>query len=83
MAAGREADDPDAVGIDMVIASAGADQLHGAAGVDQRHRQHVTVGGEPVAEDEGAEASRGEPVGHFAALEIGGQADDRLRRAAR
>ena len=29
--------------------------------------------GEPVAEDEGAEATGGEPVGHLAALEVTGQ----------
>ena len=32
--------------------------------------QQIAVRGEPVAEDEGAKAARGEPVGHLAALQV-------------
>jgi len=46
----------------MVVGGAAADHLHGAAGVKQRHGEHVSVGGETVAEDEGAKAALGEPV---------------------
>ena len=36
--------------------------------------------GEPVAEDEGAEAAGGEPVGDFAAFEVAGEIERRPRR---
>ena len=73
--AGGETDDDDAIGVDVVVGGAGADGLDGAAGVEERNRQQIAVRGEPVAEDEGAEAAGGEPVGDFAALEVAGQMD--------
>ena len=73
MAAGGEADDADAVGIDVVIGGAGAHQLHGAARIEQRNGKQIAVGTEPVLQDEGAKAARGEPVRDFPALEVGGQ----------
>ena len=73
VAAGREANDDDAIGIDVVIRRAGADGLDGAARVDERNGKQVAIRAEPVAEDEGVEAAGGEPVGHFAALEVAGE----------
>jgi len=77
MATGRKANHDNPVGVDLVVAGPRADQLHGAAGVQERPGQQVSVRGEPVAEDEGAKSARGKPVGHFAAFQIGGQADVR------
>ena len=62
------------VGVDLVVAGAGADGLDGAAGVEQGHGQEVAVRGESVAEDEGAEAANGEPVGDLSAFENAGEA---------
>ena len=39
VAAGGEANDDDAIGVDVVIACAGADGLDGATGVEERNRQ--------------------------------------------
>ena len=58
VAAGREADDHDAIGIDVVVGGAGAHGLHGAAGIEERNGEQIALGTEPVLEDEGAEAAR-------------------------
>ena len=73
MAAGGEANDDDAIGIDVVVRRAGADGLDGTAGVEKRDREQIAVRAEPVAEDEGAEAAGGEPVGNFAAFKVAGE----------
>jgi len=59
----------------VVIGSAAADGLNGAAGIDERHGQQIAVRGQPVADDEGAEAAGCEPVGDLAAFEVGGEID--------
>ena len=87
VAAGREADHDNAVGVDMVVGRAGANGLDSAPSVEQRNGQDVAVGSEAVAEDEGAETVSGKPIGNFAALqvarevEIGSSGEDNDSRA--
>ena len=73
MTAGGEADDHNAIGVDLVIPGPRPHGLNGATGVDERHGEQIAVRGEPVAENEGSEAARREPVCHLTALQVGGE----------
>jgi len=81
VAAGREAEHSDTLGVDAPSVGVGADQADGTLGVVQGRR--VAVRPHAVAADHGGEAERTQPLGHRLGLVIGmagiaaaGQDDD-------
>ena len=75
MAAGREADNHNLRGVDLVIPGPRPYQLHGAPRIQQRNREHIAVRSEPVTQNKSAKTAHRKPVGGLPALMVARQVD--------